>query len=132
MRRVIRRLASLALAAVTASGAPAWAADTGLDPPLGIEVTGGADSHGEIVFSFSEDGVEITEIPVAVPKGTPENAVARRIRKEMRRALPKKEYGVDLKGGEKVLISAQGHAKVYTVRLVRNTVKGTTISIARE
>lgn len=132
MRRVFRLLTSLALAAAIIFGAPARAADTTLDPPFGIEVTGGADSHGEIVFSFSEDGVEISQIPVPIPKGTPENAVARRIRKELRRALSKDQYSVDVGGGETVLLSAKGHAKRFVVRLVRNTVDGTQISIARE
>lgn len=128
---VSRRLASWALVAMVAFGTLAPAADT-TSNPWRIAVTGGADNHGEIVFSFAEDGVEITEIPVPIPKGTPENAVARRIRKELRRALPKDLYGVDLDGGEMVLISAKGHEKRFVVRLVRNTVDGTQISIARE
>lgn len=131
MGRVLRRLASLALIAWITSGATVWAADTTLHP-LRIEITGGADSHGEIVFSFFEDGVEITQIPTPIPRGTPENAVARRIRKEMRRMLPKQQYEVELKGGEMLLISAHGHTKDFAVRLVRNTVNGTTVSIARE
>ncbi|MEX0734148.1 MAG: hypothetical protein WD944_01050 [Steroidobacteraceae bacterium] len=131
MGRDFRRLASLALIAWITSGATAWAADATLHL-WRIEITGGADSHGEIVFSFFEDGVEITQIPAAIPRGTPENAVARRIRKEMRRMLPKEQYGIELKSGEKVLISAQGHTKDFEFRLVRNTVQGTTVSIARE
>ena len=91
-----------------------------------------ADNHGEIVFSFAEDDVEITRIPVAIPKGTPENNVARRIRKEFRRVLSKDDYGVDLDGGERVLISARGHSKRFEFRLVRNSVGGTVISAARD
>ena len=87
MGRVFRRLASMALAAAIMSGSPAWAAETALDPLYRIDVTGGADSHGEIVLSYSEEGVETTQIPVPIPKGTPENNVARRIREERRHAL---------------------------------------------
>ncbi|MGH8131091.1 MAG: hypothetical protein ACRES3_09595 [Steroidobacteraceae bacterium] len=131
MSRVFRRLAACLLAAVVAFGAAASAADA-TPGRLRIETTGGADSHGEIVFSFAEDGVEVTQIPVAIPKGTPENDVARRICNAFRRALPKDQYGVDVKGGENVLLTAQGHEKNFAIRLVRNTVSGTQISIARE
>ena len=131
MGRVFRRLASLMLAAWITSGAAAWATDTALHP-WRIEVTGGADSHGEIVLSFAEDGVEITQIPTAIPKGTPENAIARRIRKELRRALPKEQCGVDLERGEKILISARAHTKDFEFRLVRNSVSGTVVTAVRE
>lgn len=119
------------LATWITSGATGLAADT-TSNPWRIEVDGSADRHGEIVFSFEEDGVEITQIPVAIPKGTPENAVARRIRKELRRALPKDQYDVGLEGGEKVVTSVRGHAKEFELRLVRNTVSGTEIVTARE
>ncbi|HEX9707070.1 MAG TPA: hypothetical protein VGA24_05470 [Steroidobacteraceae bacterium] len=128
MGRILRRFASCTLGALIASGT---AADTA-SSTLHIEVTGGADSHGEIVFSFAEDGVDITEIPVAIPKGTPENNVARRIRKELRRALPKDQYGVDIKGGEKVLVSARGNSKHFEISLVRSTVSGPVVGITRE
>ena len=107
-------------------------ADEPLPQAFRIEVDGGADALGQIVFSFAEDGAEAFEIPVSIPKGTPENNVARRIRKELRRALPKDGYGVDLDGGEKVVVSAKDAAKNYGIRLARNTVSGTEISIARE
>lgn len=109
----------------------ALAADAPINP-LRIEVDGGADAHGEIVFSFAEDGAEVTRIPVAIPKGTPENNVARRIRKELRRALSKHDYGVDLDGGEKVLVSAKDGTRLFDIRLERNTVSGTEISVSRE
>lgn len=128
MARVIRRFEASILACLIASGAAAEAASS----PLQIEVTGGADSLGEIVFSFAEDGVEITQIPIAVPKGTPENAVARRIGKEFRRALPIDQYDVEVESGEIVLLSARGHSRRFTVRLVSNAVDGTQISIFRD
>jgi len=131
MSRVTRRLASSMLAAVILSGASVSAADT-TPGTWRIESSGGADSHGEIVFSFEENDVEITQIPVAIPKGTPENDVARRIRQALRRALPEDQYGVDLRRGEQVLLSARGHEKNFEVRLVRNTVGGTQVSIGRE
>lgn len=132
MDRVLRRLASSALAALIATSAVAWAADEATPNMLRVEVTGGADSLGEIVFSFAEFGVEVTQIPVPIPKGTPENHVARRIHKEVRRALSKGDYDVDLYGGEKVLISSRDPARLFAIRLVRNTVGGTQISIVRE
>ncbi len=128
MGRAVGCLAWCLLAASFACGA----APASASGPLQIEVTGGADRQGEIVFSFAEDGAEAIRIPVSIPKGTPENNVARRIRKELRRALSKNDYGIELEGGETVLLSGKGHAKRFVVHLVRNTVDGTEISIARE
>jgi hypothetical protein len=97
-----------------------------------IEVDGGADSLGQVVFSFAENDAEAFQIPVSIPKGTPENNVARRIRKELRRALSKDQYSVELDGGEKILVSARDGASYFDIRLEQNTVSRTEISIARE
>ena len=131
MSRASRRAASATLAALIALSAPA-VADEPLPQSFLVVVEGGADALGEIVFSFSEDGAEAFQIAVSIPKGTPENNVARRIRKELRRALPKAGYGVDLDDGEKVVVSANDAARIFEIRLERNTVSGTEISIARE
>jgi hypothetical protein len=119
------------LAISLASGAATPAADTPL-AAWRINCNGGADSHGWVVFSFVESGEALTEISTAIPRGTPENDVARRIRKELRLALPKDQYRVHVDGGENVLVIADGHAKPFEIRLVRNTVKGTEVSVTRE
>ncbi len=131
MRRVSRWRASRAIALMIAISAAASAADTRLNA-LRIEVAGGSDDHGEIVFSFAEADQAVTRIPVAIPKGTPENKVARRIRAELRRALPKNDYSVDLERGEKILVSTKDGTRLFDINLVSNTVSGTEISIARE
>ena len=131
MGRASRRAALAALAASVALSALAVAAES-LPQAIRIEVDGGADALGQIVFSFVEDGAEAIRIPVSIPKGTPENNVARRIRKELRRALSRNDYGVDLDGGERVLVSARDGASHFDIRLEQNTVSGTEISVARE
>jgi hypothetical protein len=95
-----------------------------------IAIDGGADDHGEIAFSYLEGGVEVTQVQAAIPEGTPENAVADRIRRAIRRAMPKGTYEVDLKGGEQIVVSAQA-PKDYEIRLVRNTVPGTEVRVER-
>ena len=126
-----RGSAAWLLGAIVASGAAA-AAPVALNNAWRIVVDGGADKQGQIVFSFSEDDVEITRISVAIPRGTPENKVARRIRKEIRRALSKADYGVDRDDGEEVVVSAMDPVKRFEIRLVSNAVTGTQISILRE
>jgi hypothetical protein len=69
-------------------------------------------------------------VQAAIPEGTPENAVADRIRRAIRRAMPKGTYEVDLKGGEQILVSAPA-PKDYEIRLVRNTVPGTEVQVER-
>ena len=97
-----------------------------------IECKGGADAQGQIVFSFSEEGAEITRIPVAIPNDTPENNVARRIRKELRQFLSKDAYGVDIDGGETVVVFARDPARRFEIRLQQNMVPGTEIIVTRE
>ncbi len=123
---------SLWLAAVlVAYGAAASAAD---DPRIAwrIECKGGADKHGEIVLTFTEHGAEATRISVAIPKGTPENNVARRIRKELRRFLPKDAYTVDIDGGETVMVVASSPARQFEIQLQQNLVPGTEIIVSRD
>ncbi len=119
------------VAALVAYGAAATAADDERNA-WRIECRGGADSHGQIVFSFSEDGSDITRIPVAIPNDTPENNVARRIRKELRQFLPKDAYGVDIDGGETVVVIARNATRQFEIRLEQNTVPGTEIIVSRE
>lgn len=120
-----------ALVAFIALGA---AAATDEPAPISwrIMCNGGADSHGWVVLSFVESGEALAEISTAIPRGTPENDVARRIRKEFRQALPKDQYRVEVKGGENVLVTADGHARPFEIRLVRNTVNGIEVNITRE
>jgi hypothetical protein len=128
-RDFFRRRASFPLAALLFLATPGFAAD---EPEVTwrIAIDGGADNHGEIVFSYLEGGVEVTQVQAAIPEGTPENAVADRIRRAIRRAMPKGTYEVDLKGGEQILVSAQA-PKDYEIRLVRNTVPGTDVQVER-
>lgn len=126
------RLLLLFIAAAASTGC-ALAEDAGPAPPAWrIEVDGGSDDHGEIVFSFAEGGVEITQIAAAIPKGTRENNVAQRIEGVFERALPQNQYDVDRRGGEKVIVSARDPAKQFEIRVVRNTTPGTELTVGRE
>ncbi|MGH8251797.1 MAG: hypothetical protein ACREVI_14070 [Steroidobacteraceae bacterium] len=97
-----------------------------------IHCNGGADSHGWVVLAFVESGEVLAEISTAIPNGTPENDVARRVRKNLRQALPKDRYRVDVQGGESVVVTADGHRRPFEIRLVRNTADGTEVSVTRE
>ena len=118
-------------AVLVAYGALAMAADEPLNA-WRIECKGGADAHGQVVLSFSEDEGSTTRIPVAIPNDTPENKIARRIRQELRQFLPKDDYEVDIDGGETVVVIASDAARRFEIRLQQNTVPGTEIIVTRE
>lgn len=132
LMRIHRRIALLAVAA-SASAACALARDAGPETVAWrIEINGGSDDHGEMVFSFAEGGVEVAQIAAAIPRGTRENNVAQRVEGVLERALPQGRYEVDRKGGEKVIVSARDPAQEFEIRLVRNATPGTEVRVVRE
>jgi hypothetical protein len=131
IRDAHRRRAMWSLAAAILVAASGYAAESKPTVTWRIAFDGGADDHGEIVLSYREAGVEVTQVEAAIPKGTPENAVADRVRRALRRAMPKSVYEIDLRGGEQIFVAAQDPAKDYEIRLVRNTVPGTEVTVER-
>lgn len=129
---IARRCCVLAALAAAVTCGPAVAADEPAPGSWRIRCYGGADSHGWIVLSFVEGGEVRAEISAPIPNGTPENDVARRVRKSLRRALPADQYRVEVEGGENVVVTAKGDAQPFEIRLLRNTASGTVVTVVRE
>jgi hypothetical protein len=118
---------------LAAALAPALVHAADEPPPnaVRIECKGGADKYGDIVLAFLEDGAEVSRIPVPIPEGTPENAIADRVRKEVRRALSRGDYQVEVDDGEVVVVTARDAAKSFEIRVATNGVEGTEIVARR-
>lgn len=97
-----------------------------------LEVSGGADADGTIVVQVLGVGAVIAEVPVQIPRGTGENAVARRVSEELRLQLPADRFAVEVDDGEDVLIKKRGRAEDFEVRIASNTVQGTRVNVQRE
>jgi hypothetical protein len=126
-----RAFAAWVLAAALALGI-ALAADEPPPNAVRVECKGSAERYGDIVLGFFENGAEISRIPVPIPEGTPENAVADRMRREVRRALPKGDYDVELDDGEVVVVTARDPARDFEIRVISNGVEGTEVTVGRE
>jgi type IV pilus biogenesis protein CpaD/CtpE len=131
MRPVAGARAAWTLAAALAP-ALVHAADEPPPNAVRIECKGSAEKYGDIVLAFLENGAEVSRIPVPIPEGTPENAIADRMRKEVRRALPRGEYEVEVDDGEVVVVTARDPAKVFEIRVASNPVEGTEVTAGRE
>lgn len=94
-----------------------------------IEVDGGADSDGEIVFNVTPEQGEAIPVRVTLKNGTGENNVAKTIRDAFELQLPREQYKIKIDDGEKVKIKADGDAKDFNLTLVSNSVKNTKIEI---
>jgi len=97
-----------------------------------IEVSGGANSDGEMIFSLTPKDSEGISIRVTVKDGTGENRVAKTIRNAFKEQLPKDHYKVEVDDGEDVLVKKKGDAKNFGLTLVSSTVSNTEIEIEKE
>jgi hypothetical protein len=97
-----------------------------------IECSEGANSDGAIVFRVTpKDGAPL-DVRVAIENGTSENAIARRIRDEFRKTLPKDDYSVETDDGEDVLVKARFGKPTFSLELVGKDVAGVRIDLERE
>lgn len=97
-----------------------------------LEVSGNAESDGELAISVLQVGAVVAEVSVPVVRGTAENDVARRVRDELQLQLPKAAYSVELDDGEDVLVKRQAASEDFEVRVVRNSVRGVRVNTDRE
>jgi invasion protein IalB len=97
-----------------------------------IECSEGANSEGAVVFRVTPKDGTALDVHVAIKNGTSENAVARRIRDEFKKALPKSDYSVETDDGEDVLVKARLGKPTFSLELVSKDVAGVRIDIERE
>ena len=115
LRSVALALAVLALAIGTAAAigkvADNWR----------LQVSGGSWNGGTIVMHFVEADAVITEVIITIPKFTGENKIARLIRDQLKKSLPKDKFKVEVDDAEDVLVKARGGTKPFEIRIVSNT-----------
>ena len=97
-----------------------------------IEVSEGANSHGELIFYLSPESGDPIEIRVEIDNGTSENKVARKIHDAFQRALPGDAYNVEVDDGEDVLVKKRSKGEKFDLTLAKSSVKNVRIHIEKE
>lgn len=126
-RFVVR--AVLALGLIALANTPAIASPSN---KWRIEVSEGANSHGEMIFYVAPEGGELIEIRVEIDNGTSENKVARKIHDAFQRALPGELYNIEVDDGEDVLVKKRSKGVKFDLTLVSSSVKSVRIDIEKE
>lgn len=86
-----------------------------------LQVSGGSWNGGTIVMHFVEAEDVVTEVIITIPKFTGENKIARLIRDQLRKGLPKDKFKVEVDDAEDVLVKARGGTRPYEIRIISNT-----------
>jgi ABC-type glycerol-3-phosphate transport system substrate-binding protein len=122
--RILTAMALIGLAATPVFASPSnkWR----------IEVSESAKSDGEIIFYMTPEGSEPIEIRVAIDDGTGETKVARKIHAAFQKALPGKQYNVEVDDGEDVLVKKRADGAKFDLALVTSSVKSVRIKLDRE
>ena len=97
-----------------------------------IEVSEGANSHGELIFYLSPESGDPIEVRVEIDNGTSENKVARKIHDAFQRALPGDAYNVEVDDGEDVLVKKRSKGEKFDLTLAKSSVKSVRIHIEKE
>jgi stress-induced morphogen len=119
---IMRLLRGLAAAAALAALAIGTAAAIGkVADNWRLQVSGGSWNGGTIVMQFVENGSDVIEVTITIPKFTGENKIARLIRDQLKKGLPKDRFKVEVDDAEDVLVKARGGTRPYEIRIVSNT-----------
>jgi len=107
-------------------------ADGGISNKWRIEVDGGANSDGEMIFHVTPYEGSAIVITVTVKDGTGENRVAKTIRNAFKEQLPEDQFHIEVDDGEDVLVKKKFGEKNFALSFVSSTVKHTEIELERE
>lgn len=97
-----------------------------------IEISGGANSDGEMVFAVTPKGGTTTRVTVKLDDGQGENNVARAIKNAFEDQIDTRRYDIELDDGEDVLVKKDMTEPVFALELVSSTVKNTRVKLQRE
>jgi hypothetical protein len=122
---------SLALGSLAASAEDTAAPAPSLSNKWRIEVSGGANSDGHLLFRVTPDQGTPVDVKVEIDDGRGENAVAGDIKRAMQKALDQKTYKAEVDDGEDVLVKKK-KGPDFAVELVESTVKNTKVHIEKE
>lgn len=120
------RLSTLLLLALVATAANAVPSNK-----WRLEVSGAAESDGELVFAVTPDGGEPQEITVTVGKADGENEIADKATQAFTIGVGQ-DYHVERDDGEDVLLKRRDGVGLFEVRLVRNTVQAVRVKFDPE
>jgi hypothetical protein len=124
-------LAALSLVMLLCFCAVSWAA-TSPSNKWRLQFSGGAHSDGVIVILITPKNGQATTAEIAIKKGTGENAVAKKVTRDLKVLLPKDYFHVERDDGEDVLIKKRRKGQNFAVDIVSNSVKGVRINPDRE
>lgn len=96
-----------------------------------IEVSGNAQSAGELVFAVAPQNQPATNVTVAVADNTSENDVAAAIANALAMKLFT-TYKVEHEDGEDVVVKARMGEPKFSIVLTSNTVEGVRIGLDEE
>jgi hypothetical protein len=104
----------------------------GLSNKWRLAVDGSAGAAGNIRLALDNAGGRISRVSIKIPSGTSENDIARRVRDELRLALPGSAYEVEVDDGEDVLVKKLADTQDFSMAVRRNTVKGVELKLSTE
>ncbi len=90
-----------------------------------LEVSGGADSAGEVLIRLTPEGGTPTDVRIAIPDGTGENHVAKLISAGLKAEVGD-TYHVEVDDGEDVLVKKRGGPD-FDLEILEMSVKGSRI-----
>lgn len=121
------RLLGLALTLVSSLAV----ASTDVENKWRLELSGDADSAGQITLAIAPEGELATTVTVAIADGLDENAIAAALTNELGLRLGDR-YQVERDDGEDVLIKRRAGEEKFSVAVVENTVEGVRITLDEE
>ena len=96
-----------------------------------LELSGDADSAGQVTLAVAPEGDIATTVTVPIALGLDENAIAAALANELGLRLGDR-YQVERDDGEDVLIKRRPGEEKFTVAVVENTVQGLRINLDEE
>jgi hypothetical protein len=128
-RRVEMRIQLLALGLSLLSSVAFASAD--VENKWRLEMSGNADSSGQITFAIAPEDEPAITVTVAIADDTDEDAVAAAVVNELRLRLGDL-YQVERDDGEEVVIKRRPGERKFSVAVVENTVEGVSIHLDEE
>lgn len=100
----------------------------GLQNKWRLEISGNAETAGQVVVQVSPEKGEPIRVTTQVAAGRAENDVARDIGTALR-MLASGRYSVEVDDGEDVLVKKRDGERDFAVTVVENTVQGLRVNI---
>ena len=97
-----------------------------------IEVSGNAESDGQMNFRLTPNKGSPAQVSVDIDKDRSENEVAHDIRDALSAQLPVGRYSVEVDDGEDVLVKRMDGQPDFLLELSSTTVKGPRLELDRE